>query len=160
MWGLAILTRGSVYWAVETVIPARAFRYSYYNPFTNTLALNSIWHEWNIYEAARAKDFLGARDPGLYAVILHVPFAPIYQEIRVGTDSLTYARSKGDLELELALYPFVYGEVFGGTVEEAAFLVPGLSSLHEAAGPLIWASCFATGYAIGTAITESEYVGH
>ena len=89
-----------------------------------------------------------------------MPFAPIYQEIRVGTDSLTYARSKGDVELELALYPFVYGEVFGGTVEEAAFLVPGLSSLHETAGPLIWASCFATGYAIGTAITESGCVGH
>ena len=113
MWGSAILTRGSVYWAVETVIPARAFRYSYYNPFTNTLALNSIWHEWNIYEAARAKDFLGARDPGLFAVFLHVPFAPIYREIRVGTDSLTYARSKGDLELELALYPFAYGDQCG-----------------------------------------------
>lgn len=146
---------GTIYWGIETILPARLFRYSYYNPFTNTLAINSIWHEWNIYEAAKAKDFLGSRDAGAYATFLHIPFAPIYQEIRVGTDALTYARATGDRDLELKLYPFVYGEVFGGTVEEAAFLIPGLSSLHTAAGPLIWAGSFATGYAIGTAITKS-----
>ena len=142
---------GVAAWTVETIIPARVFRYTYYNPFTNTLAVNSVWKEWNIYEAARAKDYLGAHFPGAYATAQHIPFVPIYQEIRVGSDAITYARFEQDPDLERSLYPFAYGEVFGATVEEAAFLVPGLSGLPLFTSPLIWGSSFTAGYGIGSA---------
>lgn len=142
-------TAGSVTWAAESILPPRLFRYSYYNAYTNTLAMNSVWREWNISEAARAKDFLGARFPGTYAVAQHIPFVPIYQEVRIGTDALTYARAIGDRELELELYPYAYGEIFGSAVTEAAIVVPGLSGLPFYSSPLIWGSSFATGFGLG-----------
>ena len=70
-------TAGTLTWATESILPPRVFRYSYYNAYTNTLAMNSVWREWNVSEAARAKDFLGSRYPGTYAVAQHIPFVPI-----------------------------------------------------------------------------------
>jgi hypothetical protein len=110
-----------------------------------------VWREWNIYEAARAKDYLGVRDPGVYATMQLIPFVPVYQEARVASDAITYSKVQGDRELELAMYPFAYGEVFGVTIEEAAFLIPGLSGVPLLVSPAIWGSGFATGIGLGTA---------
>ena len=149
-------TLGTIYWCIETVVPARAFRYSYYNPFTKTLAVNSVWREWNIYEAARAKDFLGVPHCGCYIAAQNIPFVPLFQEVQVSNDALSYARAQRDEDLEHELYPFAYGEIFGCTVEEAAFITPGLSGLPYFVSPLIWGGSFATGYSIGTLRSKRE----
>ncbi len=150
---------GTVYWSIETVIPARVFRYTYYNPFTKTLAVNSVWREWNIYEAARAKDFLGVRYPGSYIAAQHIPFVPLYQEVNVSKDAISYARARHDSDLERELHPFAYGEIFGSTVEEAAFIIPGLSGLPFFMSPVIWGGSFATGFGLGSARVELEQSG-
>ncbi len=62
---------------------------------------------------------------------------------------MTYARSIHDRELELELYPYAYGEIFGSAVSEAAVVIPGLSGLPFYSSPVIWGSSFATGFGMG-----------
>lgn len=103
-----------------TVWPRRVFGGDQYNPYTNSLYLNSDVPAVALHEAAFAKDVHARKLPGTYAAINDLPLLSLWHETRAVSDVLGYARAQNDLETEQETYKVQYprmgadGSMVGG----------------------------------------------
>lgn len=91
-----------------TIIPGRVFGGDAYNPFTNSLYVNSDVAAMLISEAAYAKDVHSRSLPGTYAAINEFPVLTLWRHTNAVNDTLGYALKNDDWELERETYRTVY----------------------------------------------------
>ncbi|MBS0204623.1 MAG: hypothetical protein JSS49_17095 [Planctomycetes bacterium] len=91
-----------------TLIPGRVFGGDAYNPFTNSLYVNSDVAAMLITEAAYAKDIHSRSLPGTYAAINEFPVLTLWRHTNAVNDTLGYALKDDDWELERETYRTVY----------------------------------------------------
>lgn len=91
-----------------TLLPGRVFGGDYYNPFTNSLYVNSDVAAMLITEAAYAKDVHARQLPGTYASFNELPVCTLWRYTLGVNDALGYARAENDWELERETYRTVF----------------------------------------------------
>jgi hypothetical protein len=91
-----------------TVFPGRVFGGDEYNPYTNSLSLNSDVPAIALHEAAYAKDIRGERFPGTYAFVSDLPIVSLWRHTRGVNEVLAYAHHEDDWQLERETYRVVY----------------------------------------------------
>jgi len=103
-----------------SLLPGRVFGRNAYNPYTNTLYVNSESPALLLHEAAFAKNVRGRPLPGVYAVSSHLPFLAVWHEIDATRELVGYARADEDWDLEAEsyreIYPRVGSQAVGGVV--------------------------------------------
>ena len=100
-------TGGTLNWLRYAILPMRAFHSDHYDPFTNTLNLNSTQPTEALYESALAKEYQRHRRLGVgaYAIMQYVPFVPLVHNAKASSDVLTFSEHHLDGELTDELYP-------------------------------------------------------
>ncbi len=104
-WRYTFGTAGLVQY---TLFPVRLFGGDYYNPFTNSLYVNSDLPAVLIVEAAYAKDVHSRRLPGTYAAINEFPVLKLWRYKRAVDETIGYANLTDDWNLEKETYRVVY----------------------------------------------------
>ena len=150
-------TVGTLNWVGYTIMPGRLFGGTEYNPFTNTLYVNSDVPAVLLAEAAYAKDIHAREFPGTYAVFANsVPGVSIWRRSRAVGDVLGYARAEQDWDVEkqtyLVMYPQIGASTFGGAGMLAMGSPGALSSFIV--GPLLGAGGAIAGHAAGRTISR------
>ncbi|MFM8289706.1 MAG: hypothetical protein ACKOGA_23705 [Planctomycetaceae bacterium] len=107
-----------------TLFPSRVFGTTQYNPFTNTLSLNSPSVPKTLYEAAWAKQVRSQSVPGTYVVGSVLPGVGLLCKAQTGDEVLGYLRSQENWELEKQAYPHVYGELGAEGLGLVGYLTP------------------------------------
>ena len=102
---------GLVSMAHYTLLPGRVFGGDTYNPFTNTLYINSDVSAVVLHEAAYAKDIHSQRLPGTYAVFNELPVMSLWRHTKGVNDILGYARTNDDWTVERETYRVVYPQM-------------------------------------------------
>ena len=149
-------TGGTVCHIGYCLLPGRAFGRDSYNPFTNTLSINSTSREQSVYESAYVKKLYDQRYPGTYLAFNGLPVVPLFREASISTDALSYARAKQDWKLERNLYPQVYGRMGGDIASQAFSLIPGVSFLPFWTRPVPFAVGRVAGSATGEVIARQK----
>lgn len=108
-----------------TLLPGRVFRADSFNPYTNTLSLNSSDPSMALYTAAEAKIIYNRRYPGAYLAACRFPILGISKSVHVASDVLSYVRHRQDWELERELTPQIYSNFGSDLVSEAIPFLPG-----------------------------------
>lgn len=108
---IAKYTLGTFSLLREAILPARMFNQDRYNHYTKTLSLNSHDETSALFESAMVKEHLNAPFTPLATVLQRLPIGTTIARARAGSDSLTWARTEGNSELESELYPFIYSSV-------------------------------------------------
>ena len=144
-------TSGSLSWLRYTLLPRTVFRSDHFDPFTNTLSLNSDDPARAIIESARAKEFQRERPigPGAYATLQFVPLVPLIHETRAASDALSYSQHHLEGHLLDQLYPLAYARIGSAAVSETLSVVtlsPGTPFLVQ---PLLIGSGNLTGRSLG-----------
>ncbi len=123
-------TGGTVGWLRYTILPMRAFHTDHYDPFTNTLHLNSARPLQALYESSLAKQYrkqrhLGPAEigTGAYAMLQYVPFVPLYHNAKASSDVVTFAHVHLNQDLENEIYPMVYSRLGSTAVSETLSVV-------------------------------------
>lgn len=111
-------TGGTLSWIRYTLLPLRPLKIDQYNPYTNTLNLNSANPAQALFESAEAKEFRKHKDVGTYAMIQFLPFVPIMHDARSGSDVLSYVHDREMYDLQDELYPLSYARVGSTTAAE------------------------------------------
>lgn len=91
-----------------TLVPGRIFGGDMYNPFTNSLYINSDISAVALHEAAYARDVRQKQFPGTYAAINEVPFVSLWRHTRGVSDVVEYAQNNHDWQMERETYQVVY----------------------------------------------------
>jgi hypothetical protein len=151
-------TGGSLAWLRYTLLPRTVFRSDHFDPFTNTLSLNSDDPARAIFESARAKEFHRERlvGRGAYAALQWVPLVPLIHETRSASDALTYSEHHLEGRLRDELYPLAYARVGSTAVSEALTvfsLSPGTPAFTR---PLLVGSGKLTGRSIGRLMSQEH----
>lgn len=151
-------TGGSLSWLRYTLLPRTVFRSDHYDPFTNTLSLNSSDPARAILESARAKEFQRERwiGRGGYALLQWLPLVPVLHESRAANDALTYSEHHLKGRWQEELYPLAYARVGSTAVSEALSVVslsPGAPLLTR---PLLIGSGNLTGRSIGRLVSQEQ----
>ena len=94
-----------------SVFPGRIFGGDQYNPFTNSLYVNSDVSAVVLSEAAYAKDIHSRRFPGAYATINELPVLSLWRRLNAVNDVLGYARNEKDWAVERETYRVVYPQI-------------------------------------------------
>jgi len=144
-------TGGSLNWLRYTLLPRTVFRSDHFDPFTNTLSLNSDNPARAIIESARVKEFQRERPigPGAYATLQFVPLVPLIHETRAASDALSYSQHHLQGRLLDQLYPLAYARIGAAAVSETLSvftLSPGTPFLVQ---PLLIGSGNLAGRSIG-----------
>lgn len=114
---------GVVSFVGYTLLPNRILGGDSYNPFTNSLYLNSDVPAIALHEAAYAKDVHARRFPGLYAAINDLPVLTLWHHSRAVSDVLGYAQAEHDWMTERQTYCVVYPQVGAQSATVATPLV-------------------------------------
>ncbi|MGN6134418.1 MAG: hypothetical protein ACTHOU_07940, partial [Aureliella sp.] len=149
-------TAGSITHLQYAWLPGRVFRYDKYNPYTNTLSINSTSPSMAVYEAAEAKIVRDRRYPGTYLAGCYLPVFPLVHDVRVANDVLSYARLRQEWELEKQLTPQIYAAFGSDLVSQATSLVPTASYLPFYYKPLLALGGRAAGSASGRAVLKER----
>jgi hypothetical protein len=107
-----------------SLLPGRVFGGDEYNPYTNSLYINSDVPAIALYEAALAKDVHGHKMPGTYAVLSGLPGVAIVRRSHEVGDVLGYARARNDWQTEREAYHVLYPQVGAETASLAGPVVP------------------------------------
>ncbi|HVJ69049.1 MAG TPA: hypothetical protein VM510_13760 [Caulifigura sp.] len=99
---------GSVSLLFTTIIPDRVIDRTFYNPYTNTLVINSDDVPEVLAAAAYAKDVRTRQWRGPYALMSHLPVLSLVSSVTATNDVLSYARHLDDWELEKDSYRMLY----------------------------------------------------
>ncbi|MEI8020763.1 MAG: hypothetical protein WCH39_21345 [Schlesneria sp.] len=102
---------GLVSIAHYTLLPGRVFGGDTYNPFTNSLYINSDVSAVVLHEAAYAKDIHSQSHPGTYAVFNELPVMSLWRHTKGVNDILGYARTNDDWTIERETYRVVYPQM-------------------------------------------------
>ena len=152
-------TGGTIGWLRYTLLPMRAFHTDRYDPYTNTLHLNSTRPLRALYEAASAKEYqrkrsLGPIDVGTgnYAMLQFVPFAPLVHSANASSDVLTYAQFNLPPDAQSDLYPLVYSKMGSTAVSEVLSVVTLSPDTPFYTSPLLRVGGSIAGRATGKAV--------
>ncbi|HVU88431.1 MAG TPA: hypothetical protein VHD36_14010 [Pirellulales bacterium] len=104
-------TAGAISVIGYTVFPGRIFGGDSYNPYTNSLYLNSDVSAMVLREAAYSKDVHSQKMPGTYAVIQDLPVLGLWSDTLAVRDVIGYAREQGDWEVEKEAYHVLYPQM-------------------------------------------------
>jgi hypothetical protein len=149
-------TDGSLSVLVSTIFPARVFHSDKYNPYTNTLSINSSDRADAIHQAASAKQFAASRFPGIKAFSQGLPIIPVIHESRVASDVLSYTRAMDDWEFEKQLYPKSYAHIGGGLVSQSYGLTAAASADSFLVGPALSLAGGGVGYGVGLIVVSKR----
>ncbi len=147
-------TGGTLSFLSYALIPRRALHSNHYDPFSNTLSLNSTRSTSAIYEAAMAKQFRRHPMLGTYAMLQYVPVVPLAHHSYVSSDVLTYTMVTEQTELQHELYPAVYARLGGAAVSETLSLTPLAAGKPFYTAPLMRVTGTLAGAATGHAIAK------
>ena len=101
-------TFGLIAMAHYTFLPGRVFGGDEYNPFTNSLYINSDVPAIALHEAAYAKDIHSRALPGTYAFVNELPLIGLWRHTLGVNDVLGYAQISDDWPVERETYRVVY----------------------------------------------------
>jgi hypothetical protein len=151
-------TGGSLSWLRYTLLPRTVFRSDHFDPFTNTLSLNSDDPARAILESARAKEFQRERwmGRGAYAMLQWMPLVPLIHETRSASDALTYSEHHLEGRLQDELYPAAYARVGSTAVSEALSVFSLSPGAPIFARPLLIGSGNLTGRSIGRLVSQEQ----
>lgn len=107
-----------------SLLPGRVFGIDCYNPFTDTLCVNSRNPPKALFEAARAKALRGEQFVGSSVVLSSLPVIRSVADIRQTSDVLSYLRTEEQWELETAAYPELYAGIGKEAVGLAGWFIP------------------------------------
>jgi hypothetical protein len=99
---------GSLSMLAYTLFPSRVFGGDRYNPYTNSLYLNSDVPAVALDEAAVAKDIHARKYPGTYAAVTELPVVNLVRQSRAVSDVISYARDEEDWDVEKQAYHVLY----------------------------------------------------
>lgn len=144
-------TAGSLSWLRYTLLPRTVFRSDNFDPFTNTLSLNSDDPARALIESARAKEFQRERaiGPGAYATLQFVPLVPLIHESRAASDALSYSQHHLEGRFLDQLYPLAYARIGSAAVSETLSIVTLAPSTPFLVRPLLIGSGNLTGRSVG-----------
>ena len=143
-------TDGAARVLASTIFPARVFHSDSYNPYTNTLSINSDSPANSVLEASAKKVSASATYPGIQAASSNLPFVSIYHSSRIASEALSYSRARNDWELERALYPTAYGNIGSSVFLEGYALNPVKGPVGLVAAPVASMVGGAVGSGIGS----------
>lgn len=101
-------TSGLLSYLHYTLLPGRIIGGDWYNPYSNSLYINSDVQALVLHEAAYAKDVHSRRLPGTYSAINHIPLLWLWRQTVCVNDILSYSRAEGDWEVEKETYLVVF----------------------------------------------------
>jgi hypothetical protein len=101
-------TLGTLDMVGYTLVPGRIFGADRYDPYTNSLYINSDVPAIVLHEAAYAKDIHARRSKGTYVALNDLPIVGLWRHNRGIREVLGYARAKNDWELERSTYVVMY----------------------------------------------------
>jgi hypothetical protein len=132
-----------------TILPGRVFGGDRYNPFTNSLNMNSDFPSVVLHEAAFAKNVHARRRPGTYVALTALPIASLWRVSEDVGDVIAYAQAHEDWELEEEVYHVLYPRVGaeGGSVG-------GLFLTAWWGGPALSLGGAAVGHTVGRAVAS------
>ena len=107
-----------------TLLPGRVLGGDQYNPFTNTLSINSDVAAVALHEAAYAKDIHSRQLPGSYAVINEFPILSLWRHTTGVNDVIGYAQTNDDWMIEHETYRVVYPQIGIHTTAGTGPLMP------------------------------------
>jgi len=137
---------GSINWVESVVVRPSFWGINRYDPFTNTLHINSNDPVAILAELSTAKIIKSKKNPGLYALASTIPLISIYTQKQKTNEVIAYAKTTQDWELEKTTYRNMYPRILDGS-SNAGFL---FTSFYV--GPAITL----TGVTIGYAAAEWE----
>ncbi len=151
-------TGGTLSWLRYSILPMRAFHSDHYDPFTNTLNLNSASSSKALYESALAKEFQRHRrfGVGAYAVLQYVPFVPLYHNAKASSDVLTYSQHHLEGKFSEELYPLSYSRLGSTAVSEALSVVTLSPNAPILTGPLLRLAGSTAGRSTGTTLAKKH----
>ena len=149
-------TLGSAYHLGYSILPGRAFGYDRYNPFTNTLSINSARRCNTLFTAGYVKKIYDQRYPGTYVAANLLPIMPLIRDTSIANDVLTYSHVQQEWRLKQELYPLVYGRLGGDVVSQATSLIPSMAYMPFYMSPLLTRAGRVTGRVTGTAIADLD----
>lgn len=126
-----------------SVIPGRVFGGDEYNPYTNSLSVNSDELAMVLHEAAYAKQIHETSRPGPYAFLNDLPVLSLWRHTAGVREVVSYAREHDDWELERQTYRVVYPQMGANVAGLGDPFVPLLIS------PLLPLGGAAAGHVIG-----------
>lgn len=143
--------------AAYTLLPGRVLGGDMYNPFTNSLYVNSDVAALLITEAAYAKDVHSQSMPGAYAAFNEVPVLTLWRYSKAVNETVAYALHENDWELERETYRTVYpimgvqAALGGRTAASWATVMPTITV------PIIMVGGAVAGHTVGqTTIAQRE----
>jgi len=144
---------GTLTWLGYTLFPGRVFGGDRYDPFSNTLNLNSDVPALVLSEAAYAKDIHSQKHPGAYATLVNdLPLLTLWRQGKAASDVLSYAQLQEDWDLEKEAYHVLYPQLASGAVGTAGPFVPVYGPFLGLGGALVG---HATGRTVA-AVRESQ----
>ena len=149
-------TGGALKVATYSVFPGRVFHFNSYDPFSNTLSINSYNPKSSLYQAGMSKDYRSKYFQGTYAVLQNAPYVPIVQNANVASDVLTYARIHDLWELEKELYPTAYANLAASVVSDGFLFMPSSIVLPFYTSPLASMAAGAVGGASGRIVAKQK----
>ena len=149
-------TMGSVSVIGYTLLPGRIFGGDRYNPFTNSLYLNSDVPAVALCEAAYAKDVRSHKLPGTYAVTQELPLVGLWSDSRAIRDVIGYARVQEDWEVEQQAFKVLFPQM---GVESTSVGGAFVSSVWWG-GPALGAGGAAVGHVVGRTLAKREAAKH
>jgi hypothetical protein len=110
---------GPGFWSVVgySLVPGRAFGRNSYNPYTDTLSVNSDDAAGLLQLAAVAKRQRERQWPGSYAATTGLPGLGWIRSADATGDVIAYARAEGDWELERSAYRELYPRIGAESVQ-------------------------------------------
>ena len=137
-------------------MPGRIFGGDRYNPFTNSLYLNSDVAAVALREAAYAKDVRSHKLPGTYAATQELPLLGLWSDSRALRDVVGYAKMQNDWVTEKEAYHVLFPQLgIASTSFGSAFLISAWWG-----GPALAAGGAAVGHVAGRTIEKREAAKH
>ena len=101
---------GSINLLISSIIPDRVIDRTAYNPYTNTLVINSNYLPQLLGRRVRQRP-ADANLCGPYALMAEVPILSLVHDVSAANDVLSYARHQDDWELERDSYRTLYPQL-------------------------------------------------
>ena len=115
---------GSAYWLAYAVIKPSVWGKSYYDPYSNTMHINSNDSLEIMAEMCYAKIIQRQKYPGLYALGSKLPFIAIWAQKEKTEEMLAYSKLKQDWDLEKATIRKMYPNMLNGSSVVGFFMGP------------------------------------
>ncbi|RLS23507.1 MAG: hypothetical protein DWH70_09630 [Planctomycetota bacterium] len=109
---------GSLDWLSNAITKPSVWGRNYYDPYTNTMHINSNNPIEIIAEMSYAKIIQRQNYPGLYALGSKLPFISFWAQKQKTNEMIAYAKSKQDWELEKATIRKMYPGMLNGSSKD------------------------------------------